>query len=581
MGGETILGSRGMSPRRRPVMGRDDGSGAADYGHASRVGMSQRWVEHFFRSVPWAASQASMRKGVSCYQRKMGFRLLFGLAALGVAGLGCSSRVEAPEGPSCEERHELLQRVVTQLPTEGMTASVSVGLPTSTLSGAYGRGPVLEISDRPMTLDGQPIPGGTHDEQLASLRSMLEQRGPGPAAEAAEHSIYLAVASTTDVRTLHSILLALPTDLEIKLLFARPPLPPDPHEQDTSSQGQRLAERVLAERDPSVRHELAAEGYAQFSNCAAVDAAAASVRTLGSEERWPRLRQAMLDAIPKCQCDDLDADALRQLLVAEQRAGAVALGAVTISFLRDERCNASMPLDSMQQLLDEIDEFDAEFSGDWKEDALVFEQVVTDERLLNYLCVALPGETLAALQRKSATVYFRAEGSASCQGWRFEQLSRGAPMGTWRRVNPELPPLAIHYRQGAEEIRLFGPAAAGTTPTDEGPWVCNQDVKMEGIDPHSIQLQGGGTWFLDEAACKAASASSAMSGCIGKLVAGLPVPATPSDASAETDPSAAAGSPPSTAPGSASGVGNEPASAPPASGAPAASVPGSASGSSK
>jgi hypothetical protein len=179
----------------------------------------------------------------------------------------------------------------------------------------------------------------------------------------------------------------------------------------------------------------------------------------------------------------------------------------------------------MQQLLDEIDEFDAEFSGDWKEDALVFEQVVTDERLLNYLCVALPGETLAALQRKSATVYWRAEGSSSCQAWRFEQLSRGAPMGTWRRVNPELPPLAIHYRQGAEEIRLFGPAASGTTPTDAGPWMCNQDVKMSGIEPHSIQLEGGGTWFMDEASCKAAPVTSAMPGCIGRLAAGLPIPA--------------------------------------------------------
>jgi hypothetical protein len=458
------------------------------------------------------------------------------VVAIVAAALGCSTRAATPQGPTCEERQAHLQQVLQQLPDQGMAAPIRVGLPTSTLSGAFGKGSILEISDRPMTLDGQPIAGQSHDEQLASLQAMLAQRGSGSGAE----PIYLAVAASTDVRTLHSILLALPVDLEIKLLFSRPPIPPDPRDRAESTSGQELAEKVLAERDPAVRGRLAAQGYEEFSSCDAVDAAADSVESLGVKERWPRLRQSMLDAVPKCECDDIDADALRQLLVAEQRAGTVSLGAVTISFLRDERCNASMPLDSMQQLLDEIDEFDAEFSGNWKEDALVFEQVVTDERLFNYLCVALPGETLAALQRKSATVYWRAPGSSSCQAWRFEPLARGAPMGTWRRVSPASPPLAIHYRQGAEELRLFGPATPESTPTSDGPWACNQDVKLDGMDAHTIQLEGGGAWFLDEASCLAAPSTAAMPGCAGKLAAGLPLPApeVAPDAAAAPDPEA-------------------------------------------
>jgi hypothetical protein len=67
--------------------------------------------------------------------------------------------------------------------------------------------------------------------------------------------------------------------------------------------------------------------------------------------------------------------------------------------MRDERCGATMPLRSVQRLLEQVEAFDADYAGRYKDDALRFETVVTNDRLLVQFCDALPGETLAALQK--------------------------------------------------------------------------------------------------------------------------------------------------------------------------------------
>jgi len=321
---------------------------------------------------------------------------------------------------------------------------------------------------------------------------------------------------------------------------AVPPAPAVQDEGEPTQPGVHLAARILAERDVQKRHALANQGYADHAACAAVEQAVTSFKDASAKQRWPAVRSSMLHALPQCECDDLDADALRHLLVAEQRAGTVSLGAIPASYLRDRRCSAAMPLDTTQQLLDEIDRFDAEFAGDWKDDALVFEKVVTDERLLVYMCVALPGETLVWVQKSSGTMYWRPPGSQQCQAWQFEQLARGAPLGTWRRAASEGPPLAIHYRQGASEIRLFGPASAQSKPTDDGPWPCNETMRMVGGEASFVDLENNGRWYFDRVSCEAAPAREAeLEGCIANLAVGIaPPPPSEGDTPAAEAPAA-------------------------------------------
>jgi hypothetical protein len=104
-----------------------------------------------------------------------------------------------------------------------------------------------------------------------------------------------------------------------------------------------------------------------------------------------------------------------------------------------------MPLRSLARLLEQIEEFDAEFAGRYGDDAIRFETVVTNDRLLVQFCDALPGETLAALEKSRRTVWMRLA-SGACEGFTFEPLSPGAPMGTLRRTQPaSAAPLAFHY----------------------------------------------------------------------------------------------------------------------------------------
>jgi hypothetical protein len=264
-----------------------------------------------------------------------------------------------------------------------------------------------------------------------------------------------------------------------------------------------------------------------------VQQAVAGIAAGDPSDRWPALRSALLQALPQCKCDELDTDELRGLLMAEQRAGAAAVGALPIDFLRDERCGASLGLTPLQKVVQDIESFDEEFAGGYGPETLDFQQIVTNDRLLEYLCQALPGETLAQLSRSRHTFYWKVRGLEQCQAWRFEPLAPGSPMGSWRRTgNANLPDLAVHYWQGAEEIRLYGPVSdPSSKPTDERTWACNQDFRMRGIDAQSIELETG-RWFFSEAACqKSSDAEAAFPGCIAALAGGPPelppaVPAT-------------------------------------------------------
>lgn len=397
-----------------------------------------------------------------------------------------------PQGPNCEPRKAELVAFTASLPAETL-GPPEIHLPESTLGGVPGSGPVLELTAAGATFDGERAEPPVVAERLSA---------------AGATTLFIAAARDVDIQTLRAYLAPLPKAVRPKLLFRT--LPPSAEDGDFSA-------RLLAERDPERRHTLALEAFATFSKCSALHDAAASVKGLPPRRRWSALRDAVLGALPQCGCDELDTARLRQLLAAEQRAGSMSLGVLPIDFLRDARCGASMPLRSLQKLLGQIEAFEEEYSGAYKEGALEFDKVVTEERLLNYFCDALPGETLAALQRSRATLYWRVPGDVTCHAFQFEPLEPGAPMGTWRRVSGG-PPLALHYRQFAEDIRLFGPATPTSKPTDQHPWACRQELELVSVDERSIGVEQG-RWFFSEGACRGADEASAMpGGCIADLI---------------------------------------------------------------
>jgi hypothetical protein len=377
-------------------------------------------------------------------------------------------------------------------------------------------------------LDGTLIGGASKDDRLENLRARLAEWS-AQIATGDKRTIYVAAAPERQVRELRRPLGVLPEGVRVRLLFRAPPTPlPD----QRSRTGYELAQEILSERDPARRAALARKGYRSFSKCDAIIDAAAEADGQSPAERWPQLRQGLLSATQSCSCESLRAGDLKHLVVAEQRAGSLALGSIPLTFLKDERCGASMPRRSIQKLLTQIEKFDAEFAGDFQEDGLAFEQVVTNERLLNYFCDALPGETLAALQKARRTLYFRVGATQTCQAWTFSPLAPGSPMGTWKRRGGE--PLALHYWQGAEEIRVFGPAAPGSRPTDDRDWPCDQTLQIDGIDDSSIQLERG-RWFFDEASCRKATDPEPLGGCVGRVASGEDV-ATDESASKEGEP---------------------------------------------
>lgn len=313
----------------------------------------------------------------------------------------------------------------------------------------------------------------------------------------------------------------IPRKYDVHLVFQSPA--PE-RARAAGEQGPSFADQLLSERDLTTRHTLAREAYVRHARCPALLAAVDAAPAGNPNERWPALREGLRRTLPGCQCTELDTDELREVIQAEQRAGAAAVGAMPFEFMRDERCGASLGLTPLQKVVQDIESFDEEFSGAYGRDSLDFQQVVTNERLLNYLCQALPGETLAALSRARRTFYWKIEGQPACQPWQLEPLAPGSPMGTWRRKPAEgSQDLAVYYWQGAEEVRLYGPITdPQSKPTDEREWTCNQNFKMRGIDSVSIELERG-RWFFDATACENARAEdAAFPGCVAALAGGPP-----------------------------------------------------------
>jgi hypothetical protein len=458
--------------------------------------------------------------------------LIAPLLAGGICGPAVACRPQAAGAPAapaesraaCEERKRGFVEFVQRLPERSVSAAVRADLPESTLGAVPGTAPVIELSGGQLSADGVKLGGRDVAERAAALASWVAAHPPA----GARPVLYVAASRDTDVKTLRAHLEGIPEHVELRLLVGTVAAESTPGE---GSPATGVAERLLAERDPALRREIAAEAYGRFASCDAFSTAVESVAAAGAHARWPALRRALIQAVPACDCGALDSKSLEAVLVAEQRAGASTVGVLPLEFLRDPRCGASMPLRSIGKLVAQMENFDREFAGQFRDDAVEFDDVLANERLLNYFCDALPGETLAAAQRERATVYLRRAGDV-CEGWRFEPLSPGAPMGTWRRVaNGGEPPLAVHYWQAAEEIRVFGPVVdAGSKPTDRGDWPCDQSLKMVGVDRRSIELEGT-RWFFEAGACRDAPPARAAPGCFGSLgvepAAAEPKAATP------------------------------------------------------
>jgi hypothetical protein len=403
---------------------------------------------------------------------------------------------EAPLGPeACEHEKAELQRLLQALPNDTLMTELGA-LPESSVGAAPRDGPVLEISEQGLRVDGR----------LSSSAELAAQLGSVTA-----RTVYVAAAPDTTIARIRAVVGVLPRTTELSLLVRmRGDRTVTATTPGASERARTIVESVLSERDARVRRERLREGYAELSSCSALGDAVARADRVPERERWRLLRDGALAALPSCSCDSLSGASLRALFAADRRAGTASLAALPLSFVRDERCNASMPLRSVARLLEQIEKFDEEYAGKWHDDTLRFEQVITNERLLVQFCDALPGETLAALGRAKRSVYFRTPGREGCDAWSFEPLSPGAPLGTVRRGAG----VAFHYWQAAEEISLFGPLSPGapSKPTDEREWPCRTTYKLTGIDADAIALENG-RWFFTEAVCRAAPPSTAVGGC--------------------------------------------------------------------
>lgn len=401
---------------------------------------------------------------------------------------------------ACEERHGRFVAFLQALPERSVAAAGLVSLPLTTLGVSPGSGPVLEVSPAQVVLDGRILAETALEGRLQRVSRWFSERAPE--GKPGKSVLYVAASADLDIHTLRLYLATIPEATELKLLVRTQPASVAAGAK-ARAEALEVAHALLAEQDPERRAAQSLQAYQEFSTCQAFDDAAKASSAAPSDERWPARRQALLEASSRCRCSELDTESLQQIASAEQRAGAAGLGALPAAFLRDHRCEASMARRSVGKLVKQLEAFDAEFAGDWQNDALKFEEVLGNDRLLNYFCNALPGEALAALQRAKSTVYFRPSGAAVCQPWRFEPLALGAPMGTLRRVAaPSQPPLAFHYRQAAEEIRLFGPVPqdSPTKPTDSHDWPCEQKLRLVSVDSRSIEMDTT-RWYLDERTC--------------------------------------------------------------------------------
>jgi hypothetical protein len=381
---------------------------------------------------------------------------------------------------------------------------------------------VVEVSAADLAVDGAPVAGTTPAERAAKFRDWVTgwalpdaQKPPSP--------LYVAAAAAVDVQTLRAFLVHVPDKVEVRLLV-RVPKAPASAKGGESAGAREVAVKVLSEPySTDLRARLQAE-YADLSRCPAVTNAVSSVSALDSRARWPALQTALTRALPSCDCNGIDGGSLRLLVSAEQRAGAASLGWVPLSYLKDERCGASMPLRSVDKLVKQLEQFDEEFSAQFQSDAVTFKDVLEVERLRVYFCDALPGETVAALANAHATLYLPT-GGRSCDAWTFTPLSLGAPMGTLSRAagsGSDRGTFAFHYWQAAEDFRVFGPvdAAAPSKPTDEKDWACEETLHLTGVDERAIHL-GELTWFFDESTClRAPETARGLSGCAATRAAG-------------------------------------------------------------
>lgn len=439
-------------------------------------------------------------------------------------------------GPSCEERQTQLVNVLQSLPDQTLNSPLTIPLPTATLAGAFGKGPVLEVHEARLWFEGKEVSGKTLDERASSLATLFAST------TAAKSNLYIAASANVDMRTLQAYLAVVPETYELRLSFARPAAGPEPTStteaaDEEAAEDSVYAEKLLTERDPTARREIAKAGYQEYSECEAVDRAAAAQAQTPDAARWPALKRAMIEAVPRCACSDINPDGLRNLLVAEQRAGNVALGSMPAAFLKDTRCKASMPLRTVQQVLGDVENFEAEFSGSWDETGVKFEEVVTNERLLNYLCSAMPGELFESVSADFATVYVKTAKAPQCRGYRLEPVARGAVFGTFRAVisstGVATAPAAsstdtsYHYRLGGNDLRVFGPLpTTESRATDEGPWACNKDLKLTDSDAVSIAVEGGGRFYFTAAACEHGKADGVFPSCAFDPTL-TPVTATP------------------------------------------------------
>jgi hypothetical protein len=441
--------------------------------------------------------------------------VLFGAALAAV--FACRAPERAPRvagepGPVCEERKQAFVGFLARLPERSVSAPSRIDLPESSLGAVPGTAPVLELSGDTAAIEGEALAGESVTARAAAFAAWLSAH---PFA-GDKSTLYVAAARGTDIRTVREYLRVVPEAVELRLLVGTVAAPKDAKQSAPSEAD--YATRVLAERDPGTRRTIAEEGYRKLAGCPEFERAVASVSKLDARQRWSALRAALSEAAPRCACTELDTRGLEPLIAAEQRAGASSLGLVPAGFLRDERCGASMPLRSVEKLVQQMERFDREFAGEFREGAVEFNDVLANERLLNFFCGALPGETLASRARERATIYFK-RAAGVCEGWRLKPLSPGAPMGTLERVSgADSRALSVHYWQGAEEIRLFGPVVEATSkPTDAKQWACDQNAKLESVDARSVGFEQG-RWYFDEAACQKSPASEpSLPGCFGTL----------------------------------------------------------------
>lgn len=433
-----------------------------------------------------------------------------------------SARPPPESKAACEDRQRGFLELLQGLPERALATAPSVEVPLSTVGGVPGNGPVVEISGSVMILDGEVVK--EHEQASRSMR-LTSWVSTWLSTRPAKPTIYVAAAPDLDIRSLASYLRAIPESVELKLLVRLAEPTPVSRVESSRPEGESPLARLLSERDPERREELSRALYQEYADCSALQQAVEASSQVSARERWQARRSALLQAVPSCACSRIDTQNLRSIVVAEQRAGAAGFATLPASFLRDPRCTASMPSRALGKLVKQVERFDEEFSGSFQKDAIAFEQVVDDDRLLNYFCNALPGETLAAQQRARATLYWRMPGEETCQAWRFEPLALGAPMGTWRRAGTSTQrELAFHYWQAAEEIKLFGPVPEGSDskPTEAREWPCQENYRMTGVDARSISTENA-RWFLDEASCRNAPPSNASgAGCVRTLAAGAP-----------------------------------------------------------